>query len=214
MKNKLLLCYGYLIILLVIPACTVSTGVEQTLEPPGETPSPTISATPELVTVQPSPVPATPTANMPEPTTPPVYAPPTGFKEYQDAVTGITLFIPESWVVSFVDPGQYAILQSYPEDKYIGGEGLQPGDTKCDLNFPLNTGAAELLQQWKSDPNATIISEQDIVLESGNSGSRLEIDNRGHSLSLITEIDNQAVTLVCFGEFAPFDDIAMTLHAK
>ena len=43
--------------------------------------------------------------------------------------------MPESWVVTGVVPGQFAILQSYPEDKYVGGEAREPGDTKCDLTI-------------------------------------------------------------------------------
>ena len=182
------------------------------VEPPSTVVPETFSATPVPPTEQPSPVPATPTTNSPEPTPPPVYEPPIGFKEYQDAVAGLSLFIPESWIVTFVDPGRIAVLQSYPEDKYVGGEGLQPGDTKCDLTILPDIGMAELLQQWKSDPNATVMSEQEVILTSGQLGTRLEIENRGHSLSLMTEVNNHTVTMICFGEFAPFDDIAVTLH--
>ncbi|WP_420630274.1 CPBP family intramembrane glutamic endopeptidase [Candidatus Leptofilum sp.] len=193
-------------------ACSFSNEAVSTLEPPSTVVTGTSLAMPAPVTAQPSPVPATPTTNVLEPTVPPVYTPPIGFKEYRDADAGVSLFIPDNWVVTFVDPGRLAIFQSYPEDKYAGGEGLQPGDTKCDLTFWPDTDIAELLQQWKSDPNATVMSEQEVILTSGQLGTRLEIENRGHSLSLITEVNNQAVTLVCFGEFAPFDDIAVTLH--
>ena len=33
----------------------------------------------------------------------------------------------------------------------------------------------------------------------------------GRSLSLVTEVNERAVVLTCFGELAPFDEIAVTL---
>jgi hypothetical protein len=36
----------------------------------------------------------------------------------------------------------------------------------------------------------------------------------GRSLSLITEVNGRAVVLTCFGELAPFDEIAVTLGAS
>ena len=207
---KKLLWVAYLCALLIIPACNFSSAAEPTAAPPLVV----ASATPAQAAEQPSPVAATMTAPLPTPTPLPVNTPPPGFKAYEDAAAGVSLFIPDGWIVSFADPGRLAILQSYPEDKYVGGEGLQTDDTKCDLSFPSDVRAADLLAQWKSDPNAAVISEQAVILASGQSSTRLEIENRGRSLSLITEVNNQTVTLVCFGEFAPFDDIAMTLHAK
>jgi hypothetical protein len=38
--------------------------------------------------------------------------PPAGFKEYQDAVAGISIYIPENWTVTGVVDGEYAIFQS------------------------------------------------------------------------------------------------------
>jgi hypothetical protein len=35
----------------------------------------------------------------------------------------------------------------------------------------------------------------------------------GCSLSLVTEVNERAVVLTCFGELAPFDEIAVTLGA-
>jgi hypothetical protein len=35
----------------------------------------------------------------------------------------------------------------------------------------------------------------------------------GRSLSLVTEINERVVVLICFGELAPFDEIAVTLGA-
>lgn len=166
---------------------------------------------------EPAPTPDTEPTPTPEiveeiPTAPAV--PPPGFKLYEDTTAGLALFLPESWNVTFVDAGRWAILQSYPEDKYVGGEGFQPGDTKCDLNIrPPQTNAVDLIQQWKSNPDTAIVSEQEIVLESGEKGTRLEVENRGHSLSLITEVSDRAIALTCFGDFAPFDDIALSIRA-
>jgi heat shock protein HslJ len=141
--------------------------------------------------------------------------PPSGFKPYADSTAGVSLFLPESWVVTAVDPGRWAIFQSYPEDKYVGGEPRQPGDTKCDLNIqPPGTNKAELLRQWKANPDTTIVSEEDVVLESGLVGIRLEAENRGRSLSMVIDVHERALALTCFGDLTPFDDIAATLSAS
>jgi len=147
-------------------------------------------------------------------TAPPAAEPPGGFKPYLDSVAGVAIHIPESWVVTGIVPGQWAVLQSYPQDKYVGGEALQQGDTKCDLNIrPHGTSAADLIQQWKSSPDTTIVSEGEIVLQSGNLGIWIELENMGRSLSLISDVNGRAVALTCWGEFEPFDAIAVTLGA-
>ncbi len=126
---------------------------------------------------------------------------------------GVSLFLPESWAITGVIEGDYAIFQSYPEDKYIGGEPRESGDTKCDLNIhPTGTSAAKLIQKWRENSDTTIISEEEIVLQSGQTGIRLEMDNRGRSVSLVTEINSRAIQLICFGEPEPFDEIAVTMH--
>ena len=113
-----------------------------------------------------------------------------------------------------VIPGQFAILQSYPEDKYIGGEPREPGDTKCDLSIrPPDVSLADAIQALRSAPLATIVSEQEVVLQSGELGMRMEVESMGPSISLFTEIDERTVVLTCFGEFALFDEIAGTLGA-
>ena len=120
--------------------------------------------------------------------------------------------MPESWVVLEVIPGQSAILQSYPEDKYVGGEPFEPGDTKCDLAIrPPDVSIADALHALRSDPTVTIVAEREITLQSGKPGTRVEVDSMGRSLSLITEVDERVVVLTCFGELAPFDEIAVTI---
>jgi heat shock protein HslJ len=164
-----------------------------------------------------TPVPPTVTPT-PEPPTaaPPSLEPPAGFKRYMDAVSGVSLLVPESWTI--VEPGPRGgptIFASYPGDKYVGGEGFQPGDTKCDLTIhPPDISVADLVQQIKSDPSTTIVSEQEILLQSNQPGIRFEVESMGRSLSLITEINGRAVVLTCFGELAPFDQIAVTLGAN
>jgi heat shock protein HslJ len=185
--------------------------ISQAEEPPGQ------SDEPETVVIQN----ATPTPD-PEPTATPEVADepplppadlPLGFKPFVDSTAGVSLFLPDSWIVTSVDPGRWAILQSYPEDKYVGGEARQPGDTKCDLNIrPTGTSTDDLIQQWKANPDTTIIFEQEIVLEAGKSGTRLEVESMGRSLSMFTDVHERAVVLTCFGDFAPFDDIAGSLH--
>ena len=140
---------------------------------------------------------------------------PAGFKEYRDTVVGISIYIPEIWTVTGVIDGEYAIFQSYPEDKYVGGEGREPGDTKCDLNIrPTGTNMAELIQQWRTNPGTTIVSEDEFVLQSGLPGWRFVIDSMGQATVFITEINQRVVILTCFGDFNLVDEIAMTLHAS
>jgi hypothetical protein len=154
------------------------------------------------------PVPEPPTAT-------PTPEPPAGFKQYQDSVTGVSVYVPESWTVTGVIPGESAILQSYPKDKYVGGGGQHPGDTKCDLTIrPPDIDVTSHMQQLQSDPTVTIVSEQEITLQSGKPGIRVEVDSMGRSLSLITEVDKRVVVLTCFGELEPFDEIAVTIGAS
>jgi heat shock protein HslJ len=175
-----------------------------TFEPP-----PAVSTATETPTAAPS----TPT---PEPTQTPLppFEPPAGFVPYQDPVTGISVYIPEPWVVTGIVPGEYAILQSYAEDKYVGGEAREPGDTKCDLAIrPPEVDVADAIQTLRSDPLATIVSEQEVVLQSGQPGTRMEVESMGPSISLFTEVNGRTVVLTCFGDFAQFDEIATTLGA-
>jgi heat shock protein HslJ len=181
--------------------------------PPAVSEAPT--STPPTPTAEPpTPVPPTPTAEATETSPPPAFEPPAGFKQYQDSVTGISVYVPESWVVTGVVPGEWAILQSYPEDKYVGGGGQHPGDTKCDLAIrPPGVDIASHIQQLKSNSTVTIVSEREMILQSGQPGIRFEVESMGRSLSLVTEIDERVVVLTCFGELAPFDEIASTLGA-
>ena len=161
---------------------------------------------------RPTPAPPTSTVQIQEPTVSAAFEPPPGFKQYQDSVVGVSVFVPDSWVVTQIVPGQSAILQSYPEGKYIGGEVFQPADTKCDLTIrPPEIDVASHMQQLRSDPTLTIVSEQEIVLQSGKPGIRMEVDSMGRTVSLFTEVSGRVVVLACFGELAPFDEIAVTL---
>jgi hypothetical protein len=151
----------------------------------------------------------------PEPPTaiPPTPEPPAGFQRYVDAASGVSLLVPDSWTI--VEPGPRGgptILSSYPENKYVGGERREPGDTKCDLTVhPPGVSMADIFPQNRSDPPVTVVSEQEILLQSGRVGLRFEIESMGRSLSLITEVNERAVKLTCWGELAPFDEIAVTL---
>jgi heat shock protein HslJ len=179
--------------------------------PPAVSEAPT--STPPTPTAEPpTPVPPTPTTEPTETAPPPAFEPPAGFMQYQDPVTGISVYVPESWVVTGVVPGEWAILQSYPEDKYVGGGGQHPGDTKCDLIIrPPDVDLASHIERLKSNPSVTVVSEREMVLQSGQPGTRFEVESMGRSLSLITEINERVVVLTCFGELAPFDQIAVTL---
>ena len=195
-----------------------------TFEPPpavSEAPTPTppppdtvVTKTGPTPTVEATEIPPTLRAEATETPPPPVLEPPAGFEKYQDSVTGISVYVPESWVVTGVIPGEWAILQSYPEDKYVGGGGQQPGDTKCDLVIRTpGVSVDDAVQALKSDPFASIVSEQEIVLQSGRPGIRMEVESMGPSISLFTGVNGRTVVLTCFGEFELFDEIAGTLGA-
>lgn len=167
-----------------------------------------------------TPVPSTPIPNtvaatleVVEPTHSPVFEPPTGYKEYRDSVAGVSIYIPENWTVMGVVNGQYAIFQSYPEDKYAGGGVRESGDTKCDLNLrPSAANVDELIQQWDAAPRTSIVSDEEIVLKSGLNGRRFVIDSMGRAVVLVVEINQRIIKLTCFGNFTPVDGIAQTLR--
>jgi heat shock protein HslJ len=160
------------------------------------------------VTETPTSVPPTSTV---EPT--PV-APPAGFVPYQDSETGISVYIPASWIVTGVIPGEFVTLQSYPEDKYVGGEAREPGDTKCDLTIrPEDVSLSDTLAAVRNDATTTVVSEKEIILRSGEPGTRMEINNMGPAMVLFAEVNERAVVLICFGDVTPFDELASTLGA-
>ncbi|MGB2964497.1 MAG: hypothetical protein WBB69_10985 [Anaerolineales bacterium] len=108
--------------------------------------------------------------------------------------------------------GQYAIFQSYPENKYVGGEGFQPGDSKCDLNLRLEVATPEeLLSEWASNSITTILSQEQVALASGLPGLRVELDSMGKSLSMFTTIDGRVIALTCHAALEYFDEMANTL---
>lgn len=150
----------------------------------------------------------------PTPSQLPISKPPAESKEYQDIVAAVSLYIPESWTVTNVIAGQSAILQSYPADKYVGGEMLEAGDTKCDLNIrPIGIHVTDLIQQWRSDTMTTIVSEEAFTLQTGLTGQRLEIDSMGRALVFLVEVNQRVVVLTCFGNFMQVDTIATTVKA-
>ncbi len=108
--------------------------------------------------------------------------------------------------------GQYAILQSYPEDKYVGGEMSEKGDTKCDLNIhPVGTQMDDLINQWISNDMTTILAEEEFAFPDGVIGKYFEIDSMGQSAVFIAEVNNRVVSLTCFGDFSMTAEIAATL---
>jgi len=179
------------------------------------------AATPTAVppTAMPTVVPPTATRTPEPPTLAP--EPPAGYSEYVDPASGVSLWLPEGWLaVAPVpepppDQSRTTILQSYPLDEYVGGEPFRPGDSKCDLTtYPAGVRAADVLARTRSGPRLTVLTQQEIVLNSGRVGVRREIESMGRSLSMVVEVGERAVTLTCFGELAPFDEIAVTLGAQ
>jgi heat shock protein HslJ len=157
----------------------------------------------------------TPTVEVLPPITQPVYEPPQGFKTYLDSAVGISIAIPETWVVTGIIAGQYAIFQSYPTDKYIGGEMREAGDTKCDLSIqPPEVDMIGYIDQLKASPTVTVLSEQELALQSGGKAMRLEIDSMGPSIHFITDLNQRTIILTCFGDFTQVDELASTLRAN
>jgi heat shock protein HslJ len=157
----------------------------------------------------------TPAVMVVKPTLTPTFDLPAGFIEYRDSVAGVSIYIPESWIVTGVIEGQYAIFQSYPEDKYVGGGRREPEDTKCDLNIqPAGTNAGELIQRWESNELTTIVSDEEMILQTNLVGRHIVLESMGRSVALVTEINNRAVVLTCFGSPEPFDEIASTLNGS
>jgi hypothetical protein len=70
------------------------------------------------------------------------------------------------------------------------------------------------MQQLRSNSTLTIVSEDEIVLRSGKPGTRIEVESMGLSVSLITEVKERVVVLTCFGDPAPFDEIAVAIRAN
>jgi heat shock protein HslJ len=166
-------------------------------------PEPTLAVSPTSPPVDPS---STPEA---------VITPPAGFSEYQDASLGVSIYIPDSWLVSGEIEGQYAILQSYHADKYIGGEVRDPGDTKCDLSLlAADVTSTSYIQQLESSSTVTILSEREFVLQSGDKGMRLEIDSLGRSVLFLADLNHSSIALSCFGDLTLVDEIASTLRAN
>lgn len=134
------------------------------------------------------------------------------YNRYVDGVTGIGILIPESWIVTGIIEGEYAILQSYPEDKYVGGELFDEGDTKCDFRIQApGSKTDDLVRQWKTDGFTTIDFESELVLYSGTVAKRYELNSMGLSTVMIAEIGGRVVVLSCFGSRELFDEIAMTI---
>jgi hypothetical protein len=145
--------------------------------------------------------PPAPTLAPPEP--PPGVELPAGFAQYVDPASGVSLFLPEGWTADTPPDPPHSqprtiILRSYPADKYVGGEGFRPGDTKCDLTVHLpGTRATDVIQRIKSAPLTTIVSEEEIVLQSGNQTSRWtgvitramgEIDPRNRTARVVVTV--------------------------
>ena len=190
-----------LFMLLLISACNFP-GKGDVVIP--EQPVPTL----EQIQEEPTPEPATDT---PEPA--PSFSRPDGFIDYSDQIAGVTISYPENWIVTGIIEGDYAIFQSYPLDKYIGGEGFHPGDTKCDLNLSPNAESTEdILAQWTSDGLSEIVSQESLTLASGLPGTRVELEGWGGSYTMFTEIDGRLITFTCYGAFEFFDDIAGSIR--
>ena len=104
------------------------------------------------------------------------------------------------------------MLQSYPEDKYVGGEAREEGDTKCDLSIKAEgTNAADMIAEWKAAPTTTVLLEEPFQFNNGLSGMKLEIDSMGLSVVVAADLGGRAVALTCFGDFSQVDELAATL---
>ena len=196
-----ILRHTLLFLLLLLSACNFPGRGDTVIS---DQPAPTLEQKHQEPTLEPA-------TATPEPK--PAYSPPEGFRDYSDELAKVTASLPESWVVTGIVEGGYAIFQSYPMDKYVGGEGFQPGDTKCDLNLQLESdNPEEILQQWTSDGLSEIVSRQDLILASGYPGLRIEMEGWGGSLTMFVVLDGRLVSLTCYGAFEYFDQIAGSIR--
>ncbi len=108
-----------LLVMVTLLASACGAAPEPTDLPPA---LPTAGVTPAAATAA-----QTPSAPQPPP------LPAQAGVRYRDEVAGLALDLPESWVIFDSTPRELAIFQSYPLDKYGGGETLEAADTKCDL---------------------------------------------------------------------------------
>jgi hypothetical protein len=128
-----------------------------------------------------------------------------GVQQYRDSETGVTLDVPGSWAMTEIIPGVKATLQSL--------------ETTCDLFIRSDISSVdEEVTQMKSNEVITIISEDQIVLNSGQPATQIEMniemDNIGQSMLVITEINEKVIVLSCVGDFTKVDGIAVTLKAS
>jgi hypothetical protein len=127
----------------------------------------------------------------------------------------VTVSIPDDWIATGILIGDYAILQSYPEDKYIGGGQRDEGDTKCDLNLsPDLSGPEDLLATWENSDITTLLSESTLTLAGGETANRYEIDSLGRANLILVELNGRWITLTCFGDLAEFDGIFLSLRSS
>jgi len=186
----------------------------------GATTTNTAVTSDQPVVIQNVPVPTA----MPDPTPAPEVAtatpvpladPPSAYERYEDLAAGVSLFIPDEWIATQVVPGQSAILQSYSETKYIGGGARDPADTKCDLTIrPPEVDLASHLEQVRSDPTITILSETEIVLQSGRPGISFDLESLGRHRSFATEVNASVIVLTCYGELTLFDELARSIQSS
>ncbi|MFN8459718.1 MAG: hypothetical protein U0401_34570 [Anaerolineae bacterium] len=185
--------------------------------------NPPISSTPisvatPVTAVQTIPVAATPTQIQPIPTTAPTVETPastTAIQRYEDPLADLALNLPETWIVASSQPGQSAIFQSFPQTKYVGGEPFEPGNAKCDLLiYPAGAVLADELAKIKADTTIRIISEHPYTLKTGESGFVLNVSGfGGESVQLLTNRGERVVSLGCFGNLTPFEELAASLTA-
>ncbi len=204
--KKSLLAGALLIVSVLTGSCNLPAS-PASVEPIGTRP-----ADPTQTALPPTAPPASPTPE-PSPSPVPEYTLPAGYQDYSDPLVGITISIPGSWTVTGIREGEFAILQSYPEDKYIGGEPREEGDTKCDLNLaPDLSGPDDLKAAWENSNITTLLAEGALPLAGGGTAFRYEIDSLGRANLILVDLAGRLVTLTCFGELSEFDPIAETLR--
>ncbi|MEJ2411982.1 MAG: hypothetical protein P8Y34_03165, partial [Anaerolineales bacterium] len=171
-----------LIISVLLGSCNLPTS------PAAQVPEETLQVVPTQTALVPT---SAPGSSTPEPSPSPVpeFILPPGYQDYSDPSAGITISIPGSWYVTGIQEGQYAILQSYPEDKYIGGEPREEGDTKCDLNLaPDLSGPDDLKVAWENSNITTLLAEGALPLAGGGTAYRYEIDSLGRANLILVDL--------------------------
>jgi len=219
---------AFVVLSLLVSAC----GPRAAQPEPQPTTAPTAVAT-ETDAVSPLPLPTAATdaqSPLPPPTevVPPTPTMPVFEMEtYRDEVTGFEIDYPVGWTI--LDPAAevktnafiYSVtLQSWPLEE-PGTQGLPEGGSKMDISITKDGAAtveaaleAYRQSQAQAEMPVEVISEEELELTSGLTGTRFELkSSQGETHhTFVTGLNGHLVILSGLGDAAVFDAMVATLR--